>query len=106
MSNIPAVKEDTILNKRLAKGKENYKGRSFDRSKVRIQLICDDCNDHWCVYSNKMVGAKGGLTKSDVEELQWWSEGGYMHGSKLPGEKFYVQRKLFCGDYIESQYYN
>ena len=29
-----------------------------------------------------------------------------MYGSKVPGEKFYVQRKLFCGDYIESQYYN
>ena len=26
--------------------------------------------------------------------------------SKVPGDKFYVQRKLFCGDYIESQYYN
>ena len=29
-----------------------------------------------------------------------------MCGSKIPGNKFYVQRKLFCGDYIESKYYN
>ena len=29
-----------------------------------------------------------------------------MCGSKVPGDKFYVQKKLFCGDYIESQYYN
>ena len=29
-----------------------------------------------------------------------------MCGSKVPGDKFYVQRKLFCGDYIESKYYN
>ena len=29
-----------------------------------------------------------------------------MCGSKVPGNKFYVQRKLFCGNYIESQYYN
>ena len=31
---------------------------------------------------------------------------GYMYGSKIPGDNFYVQKKLFCGDYIESQYYN
>ena len=79
---------------------------NIDRSKVRMELICDCCNAHQCVYSNKMVGAKGGRTKSDVEELQQWSEGGYMCGSKVPGDKFYVQRKLFCGDYIESRYYN
>ena len=29
-----------------------------------------------------------------------------MCGSKVPGDKFYVQRKPCCGDYIESQYYN
>ena len=29
-----------------------------------------------------------------------------MCGSKVTGDKFYVQRKLFFGDYIESQYYN
>ena len=29
-----------------------------------------------------------------------------MCGSKVPGSKFYVHRKLFCGEYIESQYYN
>ena len=50
-----------------------------------------------------MVGAKGGPTKSDVEKLQRWSKGGYMCGSKVPGDRFYVQRKLFYGDYIESQ---
>ena len=33
-----------------------------------------------------------------------FSEGGYMCGSKVPGDKFYVQRKLFCGEYIESIY--
>ena len=29
-----------------------------------------------------------------------------MCGSKVPVENFYAQRKLFRGDYIESQYYN
>ena len=29
-----------------------------------------------------------------------------MCGYKVPGNKFYLQRKLFCGNYIESQYYN
>ena len=71
-----------------------------------MELVCDGCKDHQCVYSNKMVGTKGGPTKSDVEELQRWSEGGYMCGSKVPCDKLYVQRKVFCGDYIESQYYN
>ena len=71
-----------------------------------MELICDGYNAHRYVYSNKMVGSKGGLTKYDVEELRRWSEGGYMCGSKVPGKNVYVQRKLFCGDYIESQYYN
>ena len=53
-----------------------------------------------------MVVAKGGPKKSDMEDLQRWSKGGYRCGSKVPGDRFYVQRKLFCGDYIESQYYN
>ena len=69
-SNLSDVKEDTIMKKRLAKGKEKDKGRIFDRSKVQIELICDGCNAHRCVYSNKMVGAKGGPKKSDVEDLQ------------------------------------
>ena len=106
MSNLPAVKEDTIMKKNLAKGKEKDKGRSFDRSNVQMELICDGCNTHWCVYSNKMVGAKGGPKISNVEELQQWSEGGKMCGSKVPVDKYYVQRKLFCGDYTESRYYN
>ena len=29
-----------------------------------------------------------------------------MCGSKVPGYKFYVKRKMFCGDYTESKYYN
>ena len=58
------------MNERLSKGKYKDKGQRFDRSKVLIELICDGCNARRCVYSNKMVGAKGGLTKSDVEELQ------------------------------------
>ena len=47
-----------------------------------------------------MVGAKGIKKISDVEEIQIWSEGGYMCGYKVPGNKFYVQRKLFCGDIL------
>ena len=58
MINLPAVKEDAIPKKRLAMGKKNYKGRSLDRYKVQIELICDGCNAHQCVYYNKMVGAK------------------------------------------------
>ena len=106
MRNIPAVKEDKITKKRLAKGKYKDKGKIFDRSKVLMKLICDGFNTHRSVYSKKMVEAYGGPTKSDMEELRQWSEGGYMCGSKVPGKKFYVQRKLFCGNYIESQYYN
>ena len=76
MSNIPAVNEDKIMNKRLAKGKENYKGRSSDRSKVRMELICDDFNSCQCIYSNKIIGANGGPKTSDIKDLQRWSEGG------------------------------
>ena len=71
-----------------------------------MELICDGYNAHRCVYSNKMVGSKGDPKKSDAEELQQWSEGGHMCGSKVPRNTFYVQMKLFCGDYIESQCYN
>ena len=106
MINFPVVKEDTILKKRLAKLKENYKGEILDMSKVRMELICDGCNDHRCVYSNKMVGVKGGPKQYDMEELHICSEGRYMCGSKVPGGKFYFQRKLFCGEYIDSKYYN
>ena len=106
LRNLPATKEDTILNKRIAKGKEKDREKRFDRSKVQMKLICDGCNAQRCVYFNKRVGAKGGPTKYYVEDLQKWSEGGYMCGSRVPGDKFYVQRKLFCGKYIESQYYN
>ena len=70
MGDLPGVKEDTIMDKRLAKGKDKDKGRRFDRPKVRMELICDGCNAHIRVYSNTMVGAKGDLTKSDAGELQ------------------------------------
>ena len=53
-----------------------------------------------------MVRAKGDPNFFGLGEIQIWSEGGYMCGLKLPCNKFYVQRRLFCGDYIESQYYN
>ena len=84
------------------------KGKSFDRSKVRMVLICYGCGAPRCVYSNKMIGAKGGPTKSDIEEVEQWSEGGYICGGKILDRetKLYVQRKLFCGDYVEVQYYN
>ena len=75
-------------------------------SNVRIELICGGCNAHRCVYYNKMVGSKGGPKKSGIEELHRWLEGGYMCGSNVPGEKFYFHKKLFFGEYIESQYYN
>ena len=39
MINLPAVKNNKILNKRLANGKDKNKGRIFDRSKVRMELI-------------------------------------------------------------------
>ena len=81
MVNLLDVKEDTILKKRLAMVKYKDKGQSFDRYKVRMELICDGCNYRRCFYSNKMVGGKGGPKKSDVEELGRWSEGGYMCGS-------------------------
>ena len=74
ISNIYAVKEDTIIKKMLAMGKDKDKDkvRICDRSKVLMELICYSCNDHRCVYSNKVVGAKGGPTISDVEELHKW----------------------------------
>ena len=82
MTNIPFVKEDKIMKKESSKGKDKYKNkrRSFDRSKVQgprskvqgprskvqMELICDGCNSHRCVYSNKMVGGMVGPTKTDV----------------------------------------
>ena len=38
--------------------------------------------------------------------FSYGQRGGYMCGYEVPGKKYYVQRQLFCGDYIESQYYN
>ena len=70
MSNITSVKEDTIMKKIIATGKNKYKGKIFDSSNIQMELICDGCNAHQCAYSNKMVGAKGGPKKSDVGELQ------------------------------------
>ena len=58
------------MKKIFEKGKGNYKGQSFDRSKVQMKLICDDFNAHLCLYSNKIVGVRGGPTKSDVGGLQ------------------------------------
>ena len=95
-----------MLKKMLARGKNKDKGKNFDRSKVQMELICDGCNAHQCVYSNKMVGSKCGPTQSDVWELQRWLGGGNMCAYKVPGDKFYVQEKKNCSDYIESQYYN
>ena len=57
-----------------------------------MELICDGCNAHRCVYSNKMVGVKGGPKKYDAEELQLWSEGRYMCGSRVLCDTVYVQR--------------
>ena len=71
--NLPETKEDKIIKKRLAMRKDKYRGRRFDRSKVRMELICDGFNAYRCVYYNKMVGAKCGPTKSDVEDIQKWS---------------------------------
>ena len=34
MRNLPDVKEDTIMKKTIAMGKDNDKGQNFDRSKV------------------------------------------------------------------------
>ena len=39
MSNLPAVKEDTIMEKRLTMVNYKYKGQILDRSKVRIELF-------------------------------------------------------------------
>ena len=69
MRNIPALKEDTILKKRLAKLKDWDKGRSFDMSKVKMELICNGCNAHRCIYSNKMVRVKGVPNVLDKEEF-------------------------------------
>ena len=68
MSNLLVAKENKILKQKLADGKENDKGKSFDRSKVWA-LICDGCGTPWCVYSNKMVGATCGPTVGRGEYL-------------------------------------
>ena len=57
------------MKKRLAKGKYKDKGRSFDMSKVKMELICNGCNAHRCVYSNKMVRVKGVPNVLDKEEF-------------------------------------
>ena len=46
MSNLTAVKEDKILSKSLEMGKDKDKVQSVDRSKVRMELICDGYNAH------------------------------------------------------------
>ena len=34
-----------------------------------------------------MVGAKGGPTKSDIEEMDHWTEGSYICGGRIPDKK-------------------
>ena len=63
MINLPTVKGGTIIKKNIAKGKYKDKVQSFDRSEVRMKLICDACNYHQCVYSNKNVWSEGWLEK-------------------------------------------
>ena len=57
---------------------------------------------HVCVYSTKMVGTQEGSTKAHLQK----NEKDYICGGKVPSEQLYVQRRLICGDYIESQYYS
>ena len=91
--NLPAVKEDTIMKKRLAKGKDKDKGRIFDRSKVRMELICDGCNAHQCVYSNKMVGGKGG-----PEKLTWRSFSDGQREGTCVVPRYQVKSFMFRGN--------
>ena len=70
MRNLPAVKQDTIIKKSIAKEKDKDRGEIFDSSKVQMKLLCDGLNFHRFVYSNKKFRAKGGPTKSGVEGIK------------------------------------
>ena len=46
-----------------------------------------------------MVGAKGGPTKSDIEEMDHWTEGSYICGGRIPDKK----QAILCSEEIVLQ---
>ena len=59
-----------------------------------------------CIYSHKNIGEKGGLTTAKMKQLDPWADGGYMCVNEVTIEEFVMMWKLWCGNYVESQYYN
>lgn len=58
------------------------------------------------MYSNNVIGAKGGPSRKHVKLLERWMEDGYVCGNKVAVKRYFVQQKHRCGDFVESQYYN
>ena len=73
-----------------------------------MELLYNGCGAPQCVYSNTIVEAAGVPAKSNAEDIDQWSEGGHICGSRISdkGKKFCAQRKLVYGDNIEPPYYN
>ena len=45
-------------------------------------------------------------TTSKMKQLYPWANGGYVCGNEVKIEGFVMMRKLWCGHYVESRYYN
>lgn len=107
MTGLPNPCDDDEEKKAIAKSKEIDKGRNFHKTRVRAIVPCDKCSAPRCIYSNKAIGVKGGPSTANKEELdRWFDREGYICGKDVPSNGFYVMRKVRCGDFVESQYYN
>ncbi len=77
----------------------------FHASKVRGVLYCDTCSAPRCFYLTHCVGSRDGRNKQQLEQLLGRMENGYYCGYKIDENGFYYRRALWCGDFVESQYY-
>ena len=64
-----------------------------------MELICDGCGAPLFASSNKIVGENGGPTKSDIEEMDHWTEGSYICGGRIPDKK----QAILCSEEIVLQ---
>ena len=74
MSNLPAMKEDNIMKKRLIMVKDKYKGQIFDRSKVRIELFV-----MVTMLTDVYIPIKWLEQRVDRQNMTW---GGFIGGSR------------------------
>ena len=89
------------------KAKLEDRKHTFNATKVRHTVVCDNCGAPRVIYSNHAVGQANGPTKKKLEEVKLILDNGFMCGTVIAKTTgFYMKTQLQCGDYVESQYYN